>query len=122
MAEAGKSSTGLDANMAAGLSVLLGWIGGLVFFLLEKDSRFVRFHAMQSILIGIGFAAIPVLAFTLNVAASLSGPLGWALRGVGSLLWTALAVCWLVALIKAFQGEVWEAPLLGQIARKQAGL
>lgn len=122
MADTGKSSTGLDANVAAGLSVLLGWVGGLVFFLVEKDSKFVRFHAMQSILIGIGFAAIPILQFTLGVAASLSGPLGWALRGLGGILWLFVAVCWLVALIKAFQGEIWQAPVLGQIARKQSGI
>lgn len=122
MADAGKSSTGLDANVAAGLAVLLTWIGGLVFFLVEKDSKFVRFHAMQSILIGIGFNLIPLLEFSLGIAARLSGPLGWTLRGIGGLVWLFLAVCWLVALINAFQGKLWQAPVLGQIARKQAGL
>ena len=46
----GKSSTGLDENVAALLSYIFGWISGLILFLVEKDSKLVRFHAMQSIL------------------------------------------------------------------------
>src|SRR6185503_10291553 len=46
-----KSSTGLDENVAALLSYIAGWVSGLIFFLIEKDSRLVRFHAMQSILL-----------------------------------------------------------------------
>ena len=48
-----KSSTGLDENIAALLSYILGWVSGLIFFLIEKDSKFVRFHAMQSILFNV---------------------------------------------------------------------
>ena len=42
-----KSSTGLDENIAALLSYVFGWVSGLIFFLIEKDSRLVRFQAMQ---------------------------------------------------------------------------
>ncbi|HEX9421863.1 MAG TPA: DUF4870 domain-containing protein, partial [Pyrinomonadaceae bacterium] len=49
----GKSSTGLDENIAALLTYVLGWVSGLVFFLIEKDSKLVRFHAMQSILFSV---------------------------------------------------------------------
>ena len=47
-----KSSTGLDENVAALLSYVATWISGLVFFVIEKNSRLVRFHAMQAILLG----------------------------------------------------------------------
>src|SRR6185369_8769164 len=58
----GKSSTGLDENIAALLSYIAGWISGLVFFLIEKDSRLVRFHAMQSLILsGGGFVVLFVL-------------------------------------------------------------
>jgi uncharacterized membrane protein len=61
---AGKSSTGLDENIAALLSYVFGWVSGLIFFLIEKDSRFVRFHAMQSILFN---ALIVVVAVVLGI-------------------------------------------------------
>src|SRR5678809_616815 len=51
--QAGKSSTGLDENIASLLSYVFGWVSGLIFFLIEKDSRLVRFHAMQSLLFNI---------------------------------------------------------------------
>src|SRR5215212_6413112 len=57
-AQTAKSSTGLDENVAALLSYIAGWITGLVFFLIEKDSRLVRFHAMQSLILSGGGAVI----------------------------------------------------------------
>ena len=58
-AQLAKSSTGLDENLAALLSYVAGWITGLVFFLIEKDSRLVRFHAMQSLILsGGGFVVM----------------------------------------------------------------
>src|SRR5829696_8915735 len=59
-AQVGKSSTGLDENVAALLSYILGWVSGLVFFLIEKDSRLVRFHAMQSLLLNVSAAIIAI--------------------------------------------------------------
>ncbi len=47
----GKSSTGLDENVAGLLCYVLGWVSGLVFFLIEKESKFVKYHAMQSIVV-----------------------------------------------------------------------
>jgi uncharacterized membrane protein len=41
---------GMQPNVAAGWSYVFGWISGLIFFFLEKQNRFVRFHAMQSII------------------------------------------------------------------------
>ena len=46
-----KSSTGLESNIAGLLSYLVGWITGLIFFLIEQEDEFVRFHAMQSIIV-----------------------------------------------------------------------
>ena len=70
----GKSSTGLDENIAALLSYIFGWVSGLIFFLIEKDSRLVRFHAMQSLLLNVSlrrhrhralYIAVPVLLIVL---------------------------------------------------------
>ena len=58
----GKTSTGMQANVAALLSYGFGWITGLVFYLIEKENKFVRFHAFQSIVV---FGALTVLSIVL---------------------------------------------------------
>ncbi len=105
----GKSSTGLDANLAAALSYLLGFITGIVFLVVEKESRFVRFHAMQStITFGILFVVTVVLG-AIPI-------LGWILS---FFLWLATLVLWIILLIKAFQGEMFKLPIVGDIAERQ---
>ena len=62
----GKSSLGLDPNVAALLSYLGGFVSGIIIFVLEKDNKFVRFHAMQSlILFGALFVLQIALVFTI---------------------------------------------------------
>src|SRR5689334_2742884 len=67
--QSGKSSTGLDENVAALLSYIFGWITGLIFFLIEKNSQLVRFHAMQAILynvsVGVLLVAFYIVFFVL---------------------------------------------------------
>ena len=46
-----KTSTGLDENVAGLLCYILGWITGIVFLVIEPDNKFVRFHALQSIIV-----------------------------------------------------------------------
>ena len=69
-----KTSTGLDANVAAALTYAVGWVTGLAFLVMEKDNRFVRFHAMQSTIVfatlSLGFIllqSIPLLGMLLSV-------------------------------------------------------
>ena len=63
MTEEAKTSTGMNQNVAGLLCYLAGWITGLIFFLIEKENRFVRFHAMQSI---ITFGSLTVLFMVLG--------------------------------------------------------
>src|SRR5678816_263991 len=88
----GKSSTGLDENIAALLSYVFGWVSGLIFFLIEKDSRLVRFHAMQSLLFNVlvavvGIALWIVLFVVFMIAAQISGALATLLSVVSVLVW-----------------------------------
>src|SRR5690348_15262190 len=90
-AQTGKSSTGLDENLAALLSYIAGWITGLVFFLIEKNSRLVRFHAMQSIILsGGGFViliALWIFIFVVSlIIGQVSGILGFLVSTVLSLV------------------------------------
>jgi uncharacterized membrane protein len=118
-----KSSTGLDANVAAALSYLAGFVSGVLFLAIEKDSRFVKFHAMQSMLVSVA-AIVVYIAYTIvfmilwrlpfiGWIAGLFGTLGWALLALGFL------GLWLFCMFKAFQGERFKLPYLGEVAEKQ---
>jgi len=113
-----KSSTGLEANLAAALCYIQPI--GIVFLFLEQASGFVRFHAMQatfflaaSIVIWIGFSILTSFLTFIPI-------LGWLFSG---LLWLVLAlgffVAWVFALYKAFQGERFKLPFIGDLAEQQ---
>ncbi|MFA5399604.1 MAG: DUF4870 domain-containing protein [Dehalococcoidia bacterium] len=95
-----KSSTGLEENVAGLLCYLVGWITGLIFFLIEKDSQFVKFHAMQSI---ITFGACVILGF---------------IPVIGWIIWILALVMWILLMVKAYQGQKFKLPLIGDLAEK----
>ena len=122
-----KSSTGLDENVAALLAYIATWVSGLVFFLIEKDSRFVRFHAMQAILLGasatiIGIVLWIVWFFGLIISASISDVLGGLVSLVLGLLLFVFSIGVLIAivmcLIKAYQMQYFKLPVIGNFAEK----
>jgi len=113
------TSTGLDQNIAGLLSYVLGPLTGLVFFLLEKENRFVRFHAMQSIVVGVASFAFWIVFSILSTILAFVPVLGWILSAiVGMVAWLGFFVLWIVLMVKAFQGEEWEVPMLGKYARQ----
>ena len=125
--QAGKSSTGLDENIAALLSYVFGWVSGLIFFLIEKDSRLVRFHAMQSLLFNVlvGVVAIAlwiVLFVVFMIAAQISGTLATLLSLVSILVWgvflLGILAGFILCLVKAFQGQYFKLPVIGNFAEK----
>ena len=106
----GKTSTGMQPNVAALLSYVAGFITGIIFFVLEKENKFVRFHAMQSILIS---AALFILQAVLGFIPGV----GWVLMPVVSIVGLIL---WILLMVKAYQGEKFKLPVVGDIAEKQA--
>jgi uncharacterized membrane protein len=106
-----KTSTGLDANLAAALSYFLGFVTGIAFLVLEKQNRFVRFHALQSVL---AFGGITLLWMLLNAV-----PLLGFVLGVMVII-PASAILWLVLMFKAYQGEEFSLPIVGPIAAERA--
>ena len=105
-----KTSTGLDANLAAALSYLVGFVTGVIFLLLERDNRFVRFHAMQSTLV---FAGIVLIDILLQIV-----PLLGALVVIFVVV-PASAALWLFLMFKAYQGEEYKLPFVGAIAAER---
>jgi uncharacterized membrane protein len=106
----GKTSTGMNANVEALLSYLLGFITGIIFYLIEKENKFVRFHAMQSM---VTFGAFFVLFFILMFIPIL----GWMLAGLLQIL---SLVIWIVLMVKAFQGEYFKLPVIGNLAEQNS--
>ena len=106
----GKTSTGMQPNVTALLSYLFGWITGLIFYLIEKENKFVRFHAMQSMLVfGALMAFIFILAFVPVI--------GWALIPV---IYVIELILWIVLMVKAYQGEKFKLPVAGDIAEQNS--
>jgi len=103
-----KSSTGLDANVAGLLCYVLGWVSGLVFVLLEQESKFVRFHAMQSIYV---FGVINIAGIILGWIPFIGGFLAGIIGLLGFVLW-------IVLMIKAYQGVEFKLPWAGDFAEK----
>ncbi|MCM3129374.1 MULTISPECIES: hypothetical protein [unclassified Paenibacillus] len=104
-----KSSTGLDENIAGALCYFFGFIGAILLLALEKRSRFVMFHALQSLF---AFGAI-VVGHVLSGLIPLLGPL---LASLLSLLGVAI---WVIMLAATLQGKWLKLPVVGDLAEKQ---
>ena len=108
----GKTSSGMQPNVSALLAYVLGLVTGIVFLLLEKDNRFVKFHAVQSIAFSVALSLISVVAsFTPFLA-----PLALGLVQLAGL------VVWILLMLKAYQGKWYRLPVVGDITAKQSGL
>jgi len=109
----------MDPKVSAGLGYLI-WILGVIFFFIEKQNRFVRFHNMQAILLGVTLVvAWIVLFFLVIVAAFASGTLSGLIFSLGSfVVGVGGFVAWLIAMINAFQGKFFKLPVIGDLAEK----
>jgi uncharacterized membrane protein len=100
----------MKANVAAVLSYLLGFITGIIFYLIEKENKFVRFHAMQSM---VTFGALWVLSIAVWVIPFIGGLLA-------PLIYILEFILWIILMIKAYQGEYFKLPIAGDIAEKNS--
>jgi len=120
----GETSTGLNPNIAGLLCYLVGWVTGIVFLLLEPNNRFVRFHAIQSIIV---FGAITILSIILTILTAIfgfMGPLGFVsiiFGAISTIIWILALILWIVLMVKAYQGEYFMLPVAGNMAEKQLG-
>ena len=112
----GTVNTGtVKGNIVGILAYLGGILTAILLLLLEKDNKFVRFHAMQS---AITFVAIFVIASIVSMVASIV----WVLFALIPLIWLSGFVLFLLLMHKAYKGEVFKIPVLGDFAAKQVGI
>ncbi len=121
----GRSSVGLDENIAGALCYLLGVVTGVVFYLIERDSRFVRFHAVQSIVVFGGVLVIQMVLAAAGVVLGTIPVLGAVLSLIfvgllSTLVSIAALALWVVLMYKAYRGERWRVPVAGGIAERYA--
>jgi uncharacterized membrane protein len=116
-----KTSSGLQENVASLLCYLFGWLSGVVFLLIEPTNKTVRFHAIQSILLCVAAVIVSIalgivfgiLAFIIHFAfiGMLSGIIG-----------LLLFILLIVLMVRAYQGQMWKLPIIGDMAAKWAGI
>ena len=103
----GTTASGLDANVAGALTYAVGWVTGLAFLFFEEENKYVRFHAMQSIIVFGGLSLAWMLALSVPF-------LGWIVAFL--VIPPVSAVLWLILMYKAYQGERFKVPVAGDMA------
>jgi uncharacterized membrane protein len=126
MASGGVSGeTGLTMNLAAALSYALGLITGILFLVLEpyKSNRFVRFHAMQSVLFSAACIVFAIVwSILVGILVSIAG--FWVLAvdvPLRLLVGLGIFVFWLYLMFQAYREREYRIPWIGAIAAKQRG-
>ena len=109
-----ENSSGLSKNVAGALTYFLGFVTGILFLLIEKEDRFVRFHAMQSTLLFGGYFVINFVMSYIPVVDVL-----WAIISIP--LGLAIFVLWLYLMYQAYQGNEYHLPVVGDFAEEQLG-
>ena len=109
MADGKNSSMNMDENVAGALCYVLWWLTGIIFYLIEKDNKFVKFHAMQSILTFLGFTIIMVVLNAITFWL-------WFLWWLSVLVFLLSIIAWIILIVKAYQGEKFKIPIIGDIA------
>ncbi len=132
--DTGKSALGLDGNVAAALGYPIGIIA-IISLIMEKENRFVKFHAFQAvflyaalIVIWIGLVVLSLILGIIGIAASSAGSAGSAIGSIigllWSLVWLAVFLGGLIAVIlgavKAYGGNEFKLPIIGNMAEKFA--
>lgn len=119
-----KGTSGLDPKIAGLLAYLFGWVSGLVIYLIEKEDKEVRFHALQSIALSIVLVAFAVIV---SIITAILIPLA-AFSGLGFLfrifmlfiqvVYLGVFVLWIFLMVKAYNQEHFKLPIIGDMVEK----
>ncbi len=121
-----KSALGLDGNVTALIGYIIPLVA-LILLFMEKDNKFVRFHAFQSVLwnvlVVVAIIALAIIGGILSfVLSQVSGTLGTLVGGLTLLLYLGLFLVLfggaIFAAIKAFGGNIFKLPIVGNMAEK----
>jgi uncharacterized membrane protein len=117
----GSAGSGLEPNVASALCYLCGWLTGLIFILIEKNNKTVKFHAWQALLLNIALIGYWVAMTIISVVLSQIAPVLVMIVGLINLVvWLGYFVVWIILMVKAYLGSSLELPVIAGIAHKQA--
>ncbi len=100
-----KNFLDLDRNTASALAYVGFWVTGLIFLLLEKNDKLIRFHALQSIIVFGILTLFRLIPFFGDI--------------FSPFIYLLTFIIWLICIVKAYQGEEFLLPFAGQLAKKQ---
>lgn len=104
-----KTELGLEENIEGALAYLLGFVSGIILYFIEEKNDFIRFHAFQSTVMFLGLFIISVILGFIPI-------LGTIIRIIVGL---AAFIAWLIGMIKAYKGELYKFPIVGEMAENQ---
>jgi uncharacterized membrane protein len=126
---AGRTSSttgGMTSNVAGFLTYLVGFVTGIIFLLIEpyKNDRFVRFHAFQSIFFNV---ALIVVMIVYSIISAILGAISFGILAILMALlffviWLGVVAYWIFLMYKAYKGEYYKIPFVGDLAEKQVGM
>ncbi len=103
-----KTKIGIEENLAGVLCYLVGFVSGIVMFAIERDNRFVKFHALQSFVVFLGLTIINMLVGVIPFIGSL----------LGALTLILMIFLWIFLIVKAFGGEKYMVPGVGKFVEE----
>ena len=113
-----RSGSDKDSNLLAAIAYLLGFFAIIIYFV-KKDNRFLRFHSLQATAYSVAWMVVFIGLMIVSAIVSA------VTMGIGSICFLFVPLLGLVAFVgliyaayKAFEGEMWEMPLIGPMARK----
>ena len=116
----GSGGSGLAPNIASLLCYVCTIVTGIIFLVIEKENKEVKFHAWQAIFLGGAAIAVSIVVNILSmVLGAIVGFLGAIIGIVGLLINLALFIVWIIAMIKAYNGDHWLIPVIGNLAEQQ---
>jgi uncharacterized membrane protein len=94
---------------------VLGWLTGLIFFLIEEKDECVCFHAVQSIIF---FGAVTAVQVVFGFLQWIPGPAGVLFTVIISFVGLFAFVMWIVLMVKAYQGQRYKLPVAGDLTER----
>ena len=100
-----KTSLNIDENIESLLCYVGLWITGLIFLLIEKENKTVKFHAMQSFILFLPMNIAGIIFTIIFVY------LAW-------IIWIIMLILWIILMVTSYQGQKFKIPIVGDLAEK----